>query len=53
MFEKSVEKLSKIEPVSWIGINPKDLSAKVLNKPTIETPAFDVKSIIEFYARKI
>ncbi len=53
LFEKAIEKLRKHEPVSWIHINPTDLSAKVLNVPTTVNPAFDVKLLIEFYARKI
>ena len=53
LFVKSTEKLSKHEPVAWISVNPKELSCKILNTPTNETPGFDIKSLIEFYARKI
>jgi len=53
LFSNATEKLSKHEPVSWLSIDPNKLSAKILNEPTVETPSFDVKSIIEFYSRKI
>lgn len=52
-FAKITEKLNKIEPVSWLGVEAKEASAKILNTPTTTNPAFDVKSIIEFYTRKI
>ena len=53
IFNKMQEKLAKVEPVSWLATDPTKLSAKVLNIPTVETPGFSIKSIIEFYSRKI
>ena len=53
IFNKMKEKLTKAEPVSWLAVEPGKMGAKVLNVPVVETPGFDVKSIIEFYSRKI
>ena len=53
MFEKSSERMAKIEPVSWLSVDSKKISAKILNRASLETPPFDIKSIIEFYAHKI
>lgn len=53
IFDKIDEKLVKVEPVAWLAVEPKKVSAKVLNKPTLEHTSFDIKSIIEFYARKV
>jgi len=53
IFDKIEEKLAKIEPLSWLAVEPKHVAAKVLNKPVLENPPFDIKSIIEFYARKV
>lgn len=52
-FAKIAEKLNKIEPVNWLNIDAKQASAKVINRPTVENPPFDVRAIIEFYTRKI
>lgn len=51
LFENMTDKLSKFEPVSWVSVDPKKLSGKVLNAPTLENPNFDAKLIIEFYSR--
>jgi hypothetical protein len=40
-----------MEAPAWIAIEAKNLSAKVLNPPTLENPQFNAKSIIEFYSR--
>ncbi|MFH1292055.1 MAG: 30S ribosomal protein S4 [bacterium] len=53
LFAKSVENLSKVEQISWLNVQPKEIQAKVLNRPMLDSPIFDVKSIIEFYSRKI
>jgi len=52
-FTKATEKLSRAEQISWLAVDPKNVSAKVLNVPIVENPDFDIKSIIEFYSRKI
>ena len=52
-FEKISEKMTKTDPCAWLSLDPKQISAKVLNIPTADSPGFDVKSIIEFYSRKI
>lgn len=45
------ERLAKAEYPSWIGVDAKTLSAKVLNIPTLENPNFNPATIIEFYSR--
>lgn len=51
LFEGLNEKLAKLEPVSWISVDTKTLSGKVLNAPHFENPNFNAKLIIEFYSR--
>ncbi|MFH1790076.1 MAG: 30S ribosomal protein S4 [bacterium] len=54
IFEKIQEKLAKNDHIpSWLAVNPDNMSGKMLNAPTVENPGFDMKSIIEFYSRKI
>ncbi len=50
-FENMAEKLSKVEAPAWLGLNVKDVSAKVLNTPQVEDSGFNTKSIIEYYSR--
>jgi len=50
-FENMAEKLSKVETPAWLGLNVKDVSAKVLNTPQVEDSGFNAKSIIEYYSR--
>ncbi len=50
-FETLSETLAKMEAPAWLTVNAKELSAKVLNEPALEMPAFDTKLIIEFYSR--
>lgn len=45
------ERLTRVEPPAWLGVNPQEENAKILNTPTIENPNFNAKSIIEFYSR--
>lgn len=51
LFEGITEKLQKVEAPSWLGVDSKTVSAKVLNAPTVENPNFNPKAIIEFYSR--
>lgn len=51
LFDKVSEKLAKVEAPSWISLDAKNASAKILNAPTMEEAAFDAKTIIEFYSR--
>jgi small subunit ribosomal protein S4 len=51
LFEGSAEKISKLETPAWLAVEPKNLSVKMLNSPTLENPQFNAKSIIEFYSR--
>lgn len=51
LFEGVGEKMSKIEMPSWLGIDQKQASVKILNAPVLENPQFNAKSIIEFYSR--
>ncbi len=50
-FENIVEKLSKTEAPGWLGLNPKEVSVKVLNIPQVDDPGFSITSIIEYYSR--
>lgn len=54
MFEGMTEKLNKVELPSWLSIDAKKLSGKVLGEPKAEDfeKAFDVKLIIEFYSAR-
>jgi small subunit ribosomal protein S4 len=51
LFEGVAEKMGKAELPAWIAAEPKTVTAKVLNTPTLELPQFNAKSIIEFYSR--
>lgn len=51
LFENISETLAKKEMPAWLSVNAKDLSAKVLNAPTVENPNFDANVIIGFYSR--
>ncbi len=51
LFKELGEKLGKVELPAWLSVEPKTLSGKVLNAPTVENPNFDAKSIVEFYSR--
>ncbi|MBU0545698.1 30S ribosomal protein S4 [Patescibacteria group bacterium] len=45
------EKLAKVEVPSWVALDIKANTAKILNTPTLEDASFNAKSIIEFYSR--
>lgn len=51
LFENAAEVIGKKEMPSWLSVDGKKLSAKILNSPTIENPNFDANSIIGFYSR--
>ena len=51
LFQTIAEELGQLDTVPWLALEAKNLSAKVLNTPTVERPLFDAKSIIEFYSR--
>lgn len=51
LYENLAETMSKVEAPSWLSVEAKNLSGKVLNAPTAENPNFDAKAIIEFYSR--
>lgn len=54
IFENLTEKLSKVNAPSWLGVDAKAMSGKVLGQP-IEADfdkIFDVKLIIEFYSAR-
>src|SRR3989338_3780387 len=46
LFENSAETIAKKEMPSWLGVDPKMLTAKVLNSPTVANPNFDANAII-------
>lgn len=49
--ENLAENLTKAEIPSWISVDAKSLSFKVLNPPSLDNPNFNTQSIIEFYSR--
>ena len=51
VFENIADRLSKVEAPSWLGVEPKNSTGKVLNPPSLERPNFDAKLIVEFYSR--
>lgn len=51
LFETMTETLSKKEMPSWLSVDTKGLTGKVLNNPTLENPNFDPNIIIGFYSR--
>ncbi len=51
LFEKTSETMAKKEVPSWLAVDAKALTGKILNSPTIENPNFDARSIIGFYSR--
>jgi small subunit ribosomal protein S4 len=50
-FENIAERLSKIDAPSWLSVDSKDVSAKVLNVPQVDDAGFNAKLVIEFYSR--
>lgn len=51
LFENKAEVIAKKEMPSWLSVDAKTLTAKVLNSPTVENPNFDANAIIGFYSR--
>ncbi len=51
LFESTVKAMESKDMPSWLTVDPKKLSAKVLNMPTVEQPNFDANLIIGFYSR--
>lgn len=51
LFENKAEVIAKKEVPSWIAVDTKSLTAKILNSPTIANPNFDANTIIGFYSR--
>ncbi|HLD61186.1 MAG TPA: 30S ribosomal protein S4 [Patescibacteria group bacterium] len=51
LFEGRGETIAKKDFPSWLIVDSKSLSAKVLNTPTVENPNFDANAIIGFYSR--
>ena len=54
IFDKISERIAKKNDIpSWLAVDAKKNSGKILNVPVVENSGFDVKSIIEFYSRKV
>lgn len=51
MFEGLTETLSKKEAPSWLVVDAKAQTAKVVNQPTLVNPNFDANAISGFYSR--
>lgn len=45
------EAVAKKEVPSWMAVDVKQISGKILNTPTVENPNFDANAIIGFYSR--
>lgn len=52
-FANIKEQLKKVEPTSWLSVDPGKLEAKIVDNPKIEETKgeFDPKLIIEFYSK--
>jgi len=48
---EAAAKLAKIEAPAWLAVDAKNVSAKVLNTPSVAIVPFNSKAIIEFYSR--
>lgn len=51
VFENLGERLSKAEFPVWLSVDPKTLTIRVLNTPSLDNLNFNAQSIIEFYSR--
>ncbi len=51
LLEGVAEEMSKKDFPSWMSVDAKAISGKVLNTPTVENPNFDANAIIGFYSR--
>jgi len=51
VFENLEERLAKADFPSWLAVDSKTASAKVLNAPVLENPNYNAQSIIEYYSR--
>jgi len=53
IFANLKEKLAKLEPITWLSLNPDKLEAKVVDKPKLEEikGEFDPKLVVEFYSK--
>jgi len=51
LLENTAEVIAKKELPSWLSMDVKSYTGKILNSPTVEHPNFDANSIIGFYSR--
>jgi len=51
LFDKISDRLAKVDAPSWMSIDAKKVSAKILNTPTAGETGFSAQTIIEFYSR--
>ncbi len=53
LFENEAARLEKVTPPSWLNLDAKAMTGKVLNKPEGEDlkQSFDPRLIVEFYSR--
>ena len=51
LFVSATDRLAKYEAPSWLDLDKKNLSGKILNAPTLVDANFNIKPIIEFYSR--
>lgn len=51
LYEGVAEVMTKKDAPSWLVIDSKALTAKIVNEPVLVNPNFDVNTIIGFYSR--
>ncbi|OGH69221.1 MAG: 30S ribosomal protein S4 [Candidatus Magasanikbacteria bacterium RIFCSPHIGHO2_02_FULL_45_10] len=51
LYEGAAEAMTKKDAPSWLAVDAKALSAKVVNEPTLVNPNFDANAIAGFYSR--
>jgi hypothetical protein len=50
-FENAVDVLSTKTPLTWITVDPKTLSAKIVGEVREVEPIFDIGKVLEFYSK--
>lgn len=51
LFEGITEVMAKKDAPSWLAVDAKATTAKVVNQPTLQNPNFDANAIAGFYSR--
>lgn len=51
LFADIADKLAKTHAPGWLGIEPAQVSVRILNKPAADNLPFNSRAIVEFYSR--